>query len=926
MRNIPSATYRIQLHRGFTFSQARSIVPYLAKLGIGALYASPMFMAAPGSTHGYDVCDHNRLNPELGTEEEFKALCDDLKSHGMGFIADFVPNHMGIERAINPWWRSVLEHGPSSPYARYFDIDWQPLKSGLQNKVLLPELGQQYGRILEDGGFSIEFSNGEFSLRHGELCLPMDPCTTVGLLREAAGEMADSVPAELESIITAIEHLPSRTDLDPKNTTERARETNIIRERLTRLCEEKPEAATAIARALDHFQNPSDPDCFDRMDALIDAQAYRLSFWQVAGEEINYRRFFDVNTLAAVRVELPEVFEEIHRLVLDLLNKGMITGIRVDHIDGLADPLGYLQRLREEGGPDFYLVVEKILASDERLRRQWPVDGTTGYEFAIQMTQLLLNPEGVPTLATAYDKWLGYHSDFSDVVYRSKKLVMQTSMASEINVLGDLLNRISESHRWYRDFTANSLTTAVRELIACFPVYRTYLDPEQIPDEEDVRIIDRALRMTRRRNPASERTVLAFLRDVLLPPSENSHPVDEELRRLFVRKFQQCTGPIAAKGVEDTALYVFNRHVALNEVGGDPHLPAMSVETFHRLNAERQHSWPHCMLTTSTHDTKRSEDVRARLAALTEIADDWSRSIRRWQTLNRKHHEVIDGESVPDHNEEYQIYQALVGAWPAEGLHQGNASEFTRRIQEYMVKALHEAKVNSSWLSPNAAWDEAVCRFVQAIMEPSTRNRFLPSLAEFAGRLSELGAINSLTQTILKLTCPGVPDLYQGTESWDFSLVDPDNRRPVDYERRMEDLAAIAEPDPAQLLADWRSGRIKMFLINRLLELRAKWGDVFSNGDYRPLESRGEHADKIIAFSRQYEGKVVVVIAPRLTSTLGFPPVGGVWQDSKVSLPVVEAGWRDILTGRTAEANQVLDLKEALGVLPFTILCNTTAL
>lgn len=920
MRHIPSATYRLQFHKGFTFSHAKEIVSYLAKLGIKAVYASPIFMAAPGSTHGYDVCDHNKLNPELGTEEDFESLCLELRSHGMGLVLDFVPNHMGIERAINPWWRSVLEHGPSSPYANYFDIDWQPLKSGLHNKVLLPELGQQYGRILEDGGFWIQFESGEFTLCHEQLSLPMDPSSTVPLLHQAAQEMGSVVPMELESIITALEHLPSRTESDPKRTTERLRETSIIRDRLARLCEEQPETHVAICKVLDSLQNSRDLNRLDRIDALINAQAYRLSFWQVAGEEINYRRFFDVNTLAAVRVELPEVFDEIHRLVLRLLQEGFITGIRIDHIDGLADPQTYLESLRKRGGSEYYLVVEKILAAGESLRRQWPVDGTTGYEFATQLTQILLNTEGRSRLRTTYDKWLGYHLDFSEVAYRSKKLVMQTSMASEINVLGDLLSRISESHRWYRDFTLNSLTTTLRELIACFPVYRTYLDPEQTPGEEDVKIIDRALRLMRRRNPASERTVLTFLRDVLIPPVDNLHPVDENLRQLFVRKFQQCTGPIAAKGVEDTALYVFNQHVALNEVGGDPELPAMTMEAFHRLNSERLASWPHGMLTTSTHDTKRSEDVRARLAALSELSDEWSRNVRRWHTLNRKHHELVDGEEAPDRNEEYQIYQALVGAFPMEGLHEGNGDEFTRRMQEYMVKALHEAKVNSSWLSPNTSWDEAVSRSLAAILKPGSKNRFLHSLSQFAGRLSELGAINSLTQTILKLTCPGMPDFYQGTELWDFSLVDPDNRRPVDYEQRRLFLASLDQSTPSQLLIDWRSGRIKLFVIKKLLAFRAQYELTFLEGTYLPLSSAGIHAEKVIAFARQQAGHTILVIVPRLTSPLGFPPLGEVWEDTAVGVPEGAGEWNNVFTHAALSGEGTVKMSDAFGQLPFAVL------
>ena len=761
MSAFPTATYRLQFHAGFTFAQAREIVPYLARLGISHVYASPFFRAAPGSTHGYDVCDHNELNPEVGTRADFEAFSAELKSHGLGLIADFVPNHMGIEKALNPWWRDVLENGPSSPHARFFDIDWHPLKRELENKVLLPVLGEQYGRVLEADGFCVEFTGGDFLLRHGELTLPIDLRTTVPLLRESAAAMAPA-PPEIESIITAVEHLPSRTETAPERTAERVRERQIIRERLVRLCGEMPAVRDAIDECLAKFQDPADGARFDRLDELISAQAYRLSSWVVAGEEINYRRFFDVNTLAAIRMELPEVFAATHRLLFELIDAGHIAGVRIDHIDGLAFPREYLRRLRERCGDGLYLLVEKILGPDEKLRADWPVQGTTGYEFANQLVQLLVAADGIPQLAAGYDKFLGFRLDYREVAYRGKKLVMQSSMASEVNVLGALLNRISESHRWYRDFTVNALTAAVREVIACFPVYRTYLDPAQAADDSDACIIDRALRLARRRNPAMERTVFDFLRDVLLPPRDHAHPVDETLRREFVLKFQQCTGAITAKGVEDTAFYVFNRLIALNEVGGEPAATGSSVEAFHRQNAARLSKFPHCLLATSTHDTKRSEDVRARIAALSELPEEWSQAVRRWHTMNRKHHRDFEGEPAPDANEEYLLYQTLLGAWPLEGLHDGNREDFTQRIQAYMEKALREAKVNSSWLEPNAAWDEAVREFTGAVLAPGGRNRFPQSIAPLAERIAQLGALNSLTQIVLKLTSPGVPDFYQG--------------------------------------------------------------------------------------------------------------------------------------------------------------------
>ena len=917
MNALPNATYRLQFHRGFTFAQARALVPYLARLGISHVYASPFFRAAPGSPHGYDVCDHNELNPEIGPREEFEAFSAELKAHGLGLIADFVPNHMGIERALNPWWRDVLENGPSSPYARFFDIDWHPLKRELDNKVLFPVLGEQYGRVLESDGFRVDFADGEFRLCHGELTLPLAPRSSGALLRRAVA-LLESVPAELESILTAIHHLPQRTETAPERIAERMRERTIIRERLVRLCAETPAVEEAIQRAVNELHDPTAGDRFDRLDELISAQSYRLSSWRVAGEEINYRRFFDVNTLAAIRMELPEVFDETHRLLFELIDAGHIAGVRIDHIDGLAYPRDYLTRLRKRGGGGLFLVVEKILGPEEKLRADWPVQGTTGYEFANQLAQLLVATPGIAATAAAYDKFLGFRLDYREVVYRSKKLVTQSLMASEVNGLGQLLNRISESHRWYRDFTVNALTAAVREVIACFPVYRTYLDPAQPPDDSDVRVIVRAVHLARRRNPAMERTVFEFLRDVLLPPKDNPHPVDEELRRTFVLKFQQCTGPITAKGVEDTAFYVFNRLVALNEVGGEPASTGLDVEAFHRQNAARLAESPHCLLATSTHDTKRSEDVRARLAALSELPDEWSRAVRRWHTMNRTHRHEIDGEPAPDANEEYLLYQTLLGAWPREGLHDGNRAEFTQRIQDYMLKAVREAKVNSSWLEPNAAWDSAVREFVAALLAPGGRNRFPQRLAPLAERVAQLGAVNSLAQTVLKLTCPGVPDFYQGSELWDFSLVDPDNRRPVDFALRQQHLDSLANASPRELLENWRDGRIKMFAIHRLLTLRRERPELFARGAYAGIPASGSFEEKVVAFERRNEGAVVLVIVPRHTATLGFPPIGEAWADTHL-IPTPASRWRDVFTGREHGGGNV-SLSEAFAELPFAVL------
>ncbi|HYR59523.1 MAG TPA: malto-oligosyltrehalose synthase, partial [Chthoniobacteraceae bacterium] len=746
-------------------------------------------------------------------------------------------------------------------------------------------------------------------------------------LLQAAAERLAEPPAELASIVTALDHLPERTETNPERIAERMREKRIVRERLARLCGEKPEVAAAIAAVVETLNDATDPASLDRLDALINAQPYRLSSWRVAAEEINYRRFFDVNSLAAIRMELPEVFAHTHRLLLELIATGALDGVRIDHIDGLANPRAYLETLQGAAGGalkmsdepcPIYLIVEKILGAGERLRADWPIHGTTGYDFAALTTGVLVDQEVEDLITRGYARFIGFKMDFREVVYRSKRLVMQVSLASEINVLGHLLNRVSESNRWYRDFTGNALTTAVREVIACFPVYRTYLIPGWPVDEADSRIIHRAIAQARRRNPALERTVFEFLRDVLLPPDNNPRPVDEKLRAEFVLKFQQGTGPIMAKGVEDTAFYVYNRLAALNEVGGDPGAFGTSVAEFHRENAARLTEFRDSMLATSTHDTKRSEDVRARLAAISEFPVEWVRSVRRWRGLNRKHKREIDGESAPDANEEYLLYQTLLGSWPLAPPDDAGLAAFVRRIQDYMVKALHEAKVNSSWIEPNEAWDSAVRGFVERILQPGTR--FRAAFEPLAQRIAECGAINSLAQTVLKLTSPGVPDFYQGSELWDLSLVDPDNRRPVDYALRRAQQSAIAAPSPAELLENWRDGRIKMFVIRTLSRFRRENPELFAAGSYQAVQSAGAFGQSCIAFERKRGDRTLLVAVPRLSLRVGFPAVGARWQDTFLAPATVDGTWRDLFTGQTHAAAPEVPVAEILDRFPVAVL------
>ena len=696
----------------------------------------------------------------------------------------------------------------------------------------------------------------------------------------------------------------------------------------------------AIEKALTIINGtPGDPRSFDALDALLSDQAYRLAFWRVAAEEINYRRFFDVNDLAAIRVELPEVFDEAHRLLLELIATGAVTGLRIDHPDGLYLPNEYFEKLQrraaEAAGSGIYLsderaiylLVEKILSGNEQLRGDWPVHGTTGYDFMNDTIGVLVDSSAERAITTTFHKFIGHSLNFGHLVYAKKRLVMRLSLANDVNVLGTMFDRLSEKNRWYRDYTLDALTLAVQETIACFPVYRTYLAPDRAISDDDRTVIERAVAAAKRRNPALEESVFNFLRDILLFRFPEN--LDEEARAEhvhFVLKFQQTTGPIMAKGLEDTAFYIYNRLAALNEVGGEPQRFGMRVEEFHRRNAERLEHWPSTLLATSTHDTKRSEDVRARMAVISEISEKWRHSSGRWRTLNRRWKQRIEESEAPDGNEEYLLYQTLLGTWPLEPfreLSDEGRGDYVARIQQYMVKAMKEAKLNTSWVQPNESWDSAVAGFVVHILDPAPKNRFLESFIPLAEEVARAGAINSLSQTLLKLAAPGVPDIYQGNEIWDFSLVDPDNRRPVDYEKRKQMLESLGEVTPEELLGNWRDGRIKLFLTQRLLMFRRANPELFQRGSYRSLTLTGELADCCIAFARQAGGKSIVVLAPRLSSRVGFPPIGDAWRDTQVQLPEDFRDGSELFTGDKVAADGALRLAQAFAQLPFAMLRNT---
>jgi (1->4)-alpha-D-glucan 1-alpha-D-glucosylmutase len=932
-KRVPRATYRLQFHAGFTFRDAEAIVPYLARLGVSHLYASPIFKANPGSMHGYDTIDYGALNPEIGTEAEFAALVETLQRHEMGLVLDFVPNHMGIGKGRNAWWQNVLEFGSFSAYAPFFDIDWEPLKPELEGQVLLPVLGDQYGVVLENKELKLGFAEGAFALSYYGLPLPISPRTYPMILRRAlpaveAEHEPDALPLlEFQSLIAAFERLGD----EEMDLADRDREQFLAKRRLAQLAEDDPGVRRAIQRAVKALNGvEGKPASFDALDDLITRQFYRLAFWRVAVDEINYRRFFAINELAAIRQEVPEVFDDTHRLLLRFVAEGKVDGIRIDHPDGLWDPAGYFQRLQRavaEAGQSIYVVIEKILEHGETLPPEWPVDGTVGYEFAQSAGGLFVDAKNRKAFDEIYGRFTGFSERFNDLVYDKKKLIMRVALASEVNVLARALDRLSEFRRRTRDFTHNSLRDAMIEVIACFPIYRTYAscDPE-CETEADRAAIEHAVNDAIRRNPAADTGVFNFIRDILLlSPAGNLSDEQRAEQCRFVMKFQQLSGPVMAKGLEDTAFYIYFRLTSLNEVGGDPAQFGTDPREFHRQNAARLADWPHAMLNSTTHDTKRSEDVRARINALSEMPKVWRAALNRWARMNRKFKTKVEGALAPDRNDEYLLYQTLLGAWPA-GMERPDEA-FIARIDAYLLKAIREAQVHSSWIQPNDAYDGAASRFTHAILEAGNA----PFLDDFAGiqeRVALDGAVNGLAQQALKLTSPGVPDLYQGSELWELSLVDPDNRRPVDFRLRERLLDALPSDDRAALVENWQDGRIKLYVTERLLAFRKERPELFAEGAYLPLNATGAKASHLVAFARQLGDDEVIVIAPRLVDALTGGgttlPTGEVWGDTTLPLPNAVKGerWRDLFTGAEFDLSEsrAIDLAAALAVLPVAAL------
>lgn len=889
---IPGSTYRLQLHQGFTFDDAAGIAAYLRELGVTHVYCSPYLQAAPGSTHGYDVVDHQKVNEELGGAAGHSRLCAKLGEVGLGQVLDVVPNHMALGKENRYWW-DVLENGTSSRYTSFFDIDWQPQEERLRDKVLVPVLSEQYGRVLQAGGIKVSRRGARFLVECAGQTFPVSPPSLPVILARAA-EYAKS--DTLSFLAASFGRLPTPEYVDRRTTLVRHRDKVVLFTLLDRLCAEEPEVCNAIDRSVADLNGD-----LDTLDDFLNQQNYRLSYWKTADQQLGYRRFFDVNSLIGLRVEREHVFEEVHALVLEWLRQGILDGVRIDHPDGLRDPLEYLQRLRERA-PDAWIVGEKILEHGEFLRESWPIEGTTGYDFLNVAAGVLVSSEGMEELGKVYQAFLGrdlarQFGDFKVIAHDRKVSVTQEGLGSDVNRLTSMFVEICEANRNQRDYTRAEIRRAIREMAACFAIYRTYVVParEEITDE-DRAYISHATECAKQERQDIDGGLFDFLRDVL------TMRVTGKQESEFLLRFQQFTGPVMAKGVEDTAFYCYNRLSAMNEVGGDPGSNGLSVADFHVYCEKMQATHPLTMTTLSTHDTKRSEDVRARIEVLSEIPARFSAVIHRWTRMNNLFRTPRAGSSaMPDRNTEFLYYQTLIGAWPIS----------IERAQAYMLKAAREAKQETTWTANNKEFEDALAKFIAGTLEHAP---FVRELEQFVDKVKDAGRVNSLAQSLMKYTVPGIPDTYQGTEIWDLSLVDPDNRRPVDYQMRaalIKDLKTLHGDNVAtQVMARAEEGLPKMWVVHHALRLRRERPEWFgAEAAYTPLGAEGPKSDHVIAYMR---GDSLAVVVPRLTVKLG-----GSWRETSIVLP--RGRWLNVLTNVELDGGKV-SIKNLLNSFPVALL------
>lgn len=956
------STYRIQLHAGFTFRDAADIVPYLHDLGITHVYTSPCLAAATNSPHGYDLIDPSRLNPQLGGDEGYRQFIRALREHNMGHILDIVPNHMGIADGANRWWNDVLEHGAVSRYAQYFDIEWsRPPRNSLVGKVLLPVLDDHYGKVLECKQVQLEREGGCFFAVCQSRGYPLSPRSILTLLageiRPLERQLGPTHPDLLEytGIVQSIARLPTNPATQ-EQVDARTQQWQIAQMRIAGLCQRNQQVAVQINAAIE-AANQS----VDRLDEILRQQNYRLAHWRVAATETNYRRFFDINELAALRTERLEVFEAVHALVLSLAARGTIVGFRIDHPDGLADPAGYFLRLQQHyllacardvmmhdpryrsanlqeisdqllphlqemlagrGRWPLYVVAEKILGMDESLPTHWAVHGTSGYDVMVRLTALLIDPAGEQELEQTHRQFTAESRSFGEVVYEKKLMMLNESFGGEFQMLAAMLDRMAQSHRQWFDFGSVCLGEALRRVIASFPVYRSYLSEDRT-DEFDARTVQAACIRAQTRSRDLDAGVFDLIRTCLVSkslPNENS--AGRMQRSEFVRRFQQLTAPVMAKAAEDTAFYCYNRLVSLNEVGGDPGRFGVAPRQMHRYLKQRQALWPYSLTPLSTHDAKRGEDVRARINVLSELPRLWRARVLRWHELNQPCQMTTNDGAAPSAADQYLIYQTLLGTWPAD---EELDEEYCGRITRYINKALREAKLRTCWTNPDSTYEHATQQFIMSILDDSRSGPFLRDFREFARQIAFYGMLNSMVQTVLKFTIPGVCDTYQGSESWNLSLVDPDNRRPVDYLQLGQSLRAAGNSSFPELLVHWTDGLWKIKLSHLLLRLRQRFPGLFTRGQYVPVLARGRRRKHVFAFARKQGSQQVWVIVGRLFASLCQAdqlPRGDCWADT--SLPAAESGqWRDLLTGLCHPAQHRLSLAQVFSHAPVSVLLHS---
>lgn len=916
---IPRATYRVQFGKDFRFSDAAAIAPYLAELGISHVYASPYLQARPGSKHGYDITNHNALNCELGDDHAFQRMLSAFRENGLEHILDYVPNHMGVGGSDNPFWLDVLEWGRNSRYARWFDIDWDSHSEYLKEKLIVPFLADQYGAELKNGNLELKFDekHGTFSVwLYDTHKLPVAPPSYSEILRIDSDQLKHFA-----------KEFASLAGSWPEGQTRAAE----LKAQLAHAISADPGINGALKTALEQFRGkPCNIATWDRLNSLIHQQHWRPTHFRVAADDINYRRFFNISELAAIRMELPEVFEHTHQLVLRLLNDGDLQGLRIDHIDGLCDPKSYLARLRGRLNRPFFLVVEKILGRHEGLREDWPVDGTTGYEFCAQVTALLVDPKAENILTNFYWEFTGEIEPFAEIVRESKIRILENELRSELETLSRDAVRVARQDPCTTDFTRNILRRALKEIIACFPVYRTYVDGSQL-NEVDERYIHWAIAQATKNERELDKSVFEFLEKLLTGQPAHSDASDF-LRRSAIRcamRAQQLSGPVMAKGFEDTALFRYNRFVALNEVGSSPDQFGLSVAAFHKENQLRVQHWPHTMLATSTHDVKHGEDARARLAALSLIPEEWVAKVPAWSRILRARRGDVEGTAPPARNDEYLFFQNLIATWPPElttalQSQTQQLTQYSERLQGAMIKSVREARVHSNWISPDPTYETAVTEFVRNALDPIVGQTFLENFLPFQQRVAELGVHNSLVQVLLKVTSPGVADFYQGSDLWDLNLPDPDNRRPVDFAARRQLLSQIdeARQDPVAalqtMLKNWHDGKIKLCVTQRLLRFRSKHSDLFEEGSYEPLQT-GNDSSWLCAFKRTAEQQTFVALA-----SLDARRKAHEYSHESISLGAEgnDSSWRDVLTDRVVAARQgAVNLADALAILPIALLC-----